>query len=87
MVGSARYRVSVDGRGVDAAVDLAGKGHRWPPRRSIRLAVQDDPGPVVPGTGDNPGDPPVVRTIDEAYKALELVDPDFEPLPLPESDA
>jgi hypothetical protein len=31
-------------------------------------------------------EPLVVRTLDEAYRALELVDPEFEPLPLPESE-
>jgi len=30
-------------------------------------------------------EPLVVRTLDEAYRALELVDPEFEPLPLAES--
>lgn len=31
-------------------------------------------------------EPLVVRTMDEAYRALELVDPEFEPLPPSESD-
>jgi hypothetical protein len=31
-------------------------------------------------------EPLVVRSLDEAYRALELVDPQFEPLPLPESN-
>lgn len=30
-------------------------------------------------------EPVVVRTMGEAYKALELVDPEFEPMPLPET--
>jgi hypothetical protein len=30
-------------------------------------------------------EPLVVRTLDEAYRALDLVDPQFEPLSLPES--
>lgn len=30
-------------------------------------------------------EPLVVRTMDEAYRAMELVDPEFEPLPLAES--